>query len=242
MTLSNSEIQNALLYEGDHELLQKIEKQLQERLARMDDGMTKADLMGLLVIAMLKKNIVETNQTKKIFKEYIALIKEVDSDFRCAPKKSATEARSSSVLYKIFLTLTIQRCIYIESLLAKMRSMDSLDIVRITRYSLEIRLAQEEKNTVRQVALVFYKYSTLFGTSFLVLLSFILLVVLFFASIFYAYDFFHAAHPAISTIGKLDSFDYYFYVSMATFSNLGVDTSLAANLLLRMIFSVEQIL
>jgi hypothetical protein len=243
MTLSNREIQDTLLYGRDHEQLSAIEEQLRARLNDMTDGMTKADLMSLLLIASLKKNFIETDQIRLLTDEYLRLVREVSEDLK-HPKKGVV--KPTDVPYKIFVSLAERRCRYIETLLLRLRADRSADRVRILRYSLALALAYRERRYGTFAAFTLYRYSTLFGTSFVALIFCILINAFGFALIMYAYDVSVLSHAIpmtnlVSETGTLNSFDYYSYISLATLSNLGADTSFASNLFLRVLFGVEQI-
>lgn len=237
MPLTNRQIHDALLYEPGHEAISEIESQLRERLAGMHDGMTKADLMSLLVIAVLKKNFIETDEIRALVDDYLQLVRETEVSLR-RPTEGIMPA--SGLSYRIFAALTIRRCAYMETLLLRLGADRSADRVRIVRHSLRLAMAWQERRYGRYLAYLLYKYSTLFGTSFVALFACILFNTFVFAGIMYAHDIVVSDH-LISETGALASFDYYSYISLATLSNLGADTSFASDLFLRVLFGIEQV-
>jgi hypothetical protein len=75
-----ADIYDSLLNESYHLELEKVEKFLKVRIKKESYNPLKQELILLLLICLLKKNRIETNQMRLYFLELIDLIKYVERD------------------------------------------------------------------------------------------------------------------------------------------------------------------
>ena len=220
--LSNLTISKHLLLEHA-EVYEPIERDIRARLTDDLSDIVREELLGLLVIAILKQSIVETGNLRNTTESYFRLVLQIERDLRRGWKQNRKK-RSHLLMYQTFLNIASTRLYYIEFLYGRINQTNQSDRARVMRKDFELRNATSDGRYLRQITLLFQKYMTHYGTSFGYLFFSMIAQVLIFAGIFFINDALKVTGFVIS--GRVvESFDYYAYMSLITFSNLQLRSS-----------------
>jgi len=195
---------------------------------------------------------IETNKYKKTDyliefikqitnKQFLAndlnsVILELNNHLKMLEKKVLKKCNPT--LSKIFYEISLSKLQSLENYLKEKNLIEFYNKIKLIHREMLKNYYYYIWNKKKYIWLVFYKYFSLYWTSYIYLIISVVVTSILFWLIFFAYD--ALFYPYVWD-WKLRNIRYYCYISISTLSNLWVDTSLAWDWFLKIIFSIEQI-
>lgn len=235
-----AEVYDYLLNESHNLEFEKIEKFLKIKIKNEKYLPMKQELILLLLICLLKKNAIESNEMRFFFDELIAMILKLKTDLSKQYKKDNNQ--QTKILLDVFYKTNIYRLYFLEILYIKVNLTDRSQKIRVLRKDLERADSFYRAHYWAYFWLLLDKLFSNYGTNFWYLFWVLIFLTYLFWLIFRFDDVF--INPEIHYVGidQIQSFWYYVYISLTTITNLWADSSMAATLWLRLMFWLEQII
>lgn len=219
--------------------LENIEKFLKIKVRKEQDLAVKQELTLLLLICILRRNNIETKEMVDIFNDLVYLIKTVHINILNDYRASSTQY--TRMLLDVFYKTNIYRLYIVERLYDQLNFDNRARAIRVMRKDLERTDSLFEWSYIKYWYYWLDKVFSNYGTSFWYLAMMMIFSVALFWLIYNVLDVLYA--PNYFVWGEwVQRLDYYIYISLCTFSNLWADTSMAWNLLLRILFGLEQVI
>ncbi len=243
-----------VLNEKNDKNLDFIEKFLKWKISNWNNEIIKQEFLLILIITLLKKNNIENNEMKEYFLQLQSLTVKIEkyltSNYR------TNKDFSSKMLLDVFYTTNIYNLLVLEKLYKEIWLSSKSDKVKVIRKNMERNRYFFKKNIKNLIFSRIEKLLTNYGTSFWYLFSFTFLSTMIFWFFYMVNDLINpypyvCGDSCVNTCEiwnsdcqtkTVKSYPYYFYVSMATMSNLWADISSAGTNSLIFLFTVEQIL
>lgn len=234
-----SEIYSSLFNEWYKIQLEYIERFLKNSLRKQDDDIIKQEILLLLLICLLKKHSIETVEMKEYFEQFIKISFKAEKDIlRYYSSNNPTTA--SKMLLDVFYKTNNHRLNKLEINYNNLDMIDRASKIKVLRKDFLKNEAFIKKDYKSYFYYWLDKIFSNYWTSFLYLLNVILITIFVFGILYLACDFFSGKYYVGNW--EIQTLSYYIYVSLATFSNLWADLSMAWTLFLRILFWIEQII
>lgn len=253
-----SEIHDYLLNESFNSDLESIEKILKIRIKNEKFLPVKQELILLLLMCLLKKNTIETNQMKIFYENLLTSLKTVKKKLEEDYKKNNTQA--NRIMLDVFFKTNIYRLYFLELLYKQINLNSRAQSIRVLRKNLQKDDALFRKKYISYFWFLAEKVFSNYWTSFWYLWIIVWSITFLCACLMFIED--HRLisqweEPLVWLMAEWCNvknvfdvkecrqymwFDHYLYVSIATVSNLWWDIPMAWNSWLRFVLWIEQIL
>lgn len=233
-----SEIYDGLFNEWYNSNIDNIEKYLKNKIRKETDAIVKQELLLLLLITLLRKNNIENTEMSELFFEFIDLSRQIETHLLKIYNKNKDKV--SKMYIDVFYRTNIYRLFTLERLYNNLNISNRASEVRVLRKDFQKNESFTKWRYSRYAWMLLDKIFSNYWTSFWHLLYVIIIIVFFFGLSYYAVDGITWDY-LVWWNWQLERLDYYIYISLATFSNLWADTSMAWTVLLRILFWLEQV-
>lgn len=234
-----SEIYDNLFNEWYSSNINNIEKYLKNKVRKETDPVIRQELMLMLLVTLLRKNTIETTEMSELFSEFEFLSRQIESKLVKLYRRS--KDKISKMYIDVFYRTNIYRLFTLERLYSNLNISYRTSMVRVLRKDFQKNEAFSKGKYSRYVWMLLDKLFSNYWTSFWHLLYVIIITVFFFWLSYFAVDGLTWDY-LVWWNWQLERLDYYMYISLATFSNLWADTSMAWTILLRILFGFEQVI